>query len=120
MGDIFNFLEEKSRISATRAPSEVQVSGAVLDLLKRGPPPEPFVEAQPPAIMPEDLPNEIPPGVFSSIRERQRKQMEEAAKRKEEAAPDHKPVTTYSLFLQCWRTTFVIWKLFWKTVWGLK
>ena len=85
------------------------------------PPPTAF---DPPVLDEDWHAPEAPPtsgyeGIIGLIGEKKR--AEEAAKRKEEEiAPPPAPVTPYSLFRQCWRTTFVIWKLFWKTVWRLK
>ena len=118
MGDIFNFLDAKSKSSAQRThPALGMKTPPGLNV----PPPTAF---DPPVLDEDWHAPEAPPtsgyeGIIGLIGEKKR--AEEAAKRKEEEiAPPPAPVTPYSLFRQCWRTTFVIWKLFWKTVWGLK
>ena len=157
MGDIFNFLDAKSKSSAQRV-YEAPVSGAEIHILKTGPAPvireppppvadrpaldedDPQVITQAPVFEPgcevstyPDAPCDmepppkidIPPGVFATIQERERKRTERLASLNAHIAPETPevvtpPVTNYTLFRQSCRTTFAIWKLFWKIMWGFK
>ena len=140
MGDIFNFLDAKSKSSAQRV-YEAPVSGAEIHILKTGPspmirePPPPVTErpsldegdpnVPPPCDMEPPPKIDIPPGVFATIQERERKRTERLASLNAHIAPEDReivtpPVTNYTLFRQSCRTTFAIWKMFWKIAWGLK
>ena len=65
----------------------------------------------------------LPPGVLAAIQERERRRAERLASLDAHIAQEAEkppPVTNYTLFSQSCRTTFAIWKMFWKIMWGLK
>ena len=65
----------------------------------------------------------LPPGVLAAIQERERRRAERLASLDAHIAQENEkppPVTNYTLFRQSCRTTFAIWKMFWKIMWGLK